>query len=80
MPGTIGGAFIVDYLGPKHTMVRFFFYGPSFTFNLTVLDILEDPRSGATGHHWFHHEWMLRPVKASHRSLCSYIRYLLKLR
>ena len=23
MPGTIGGAFVVDYLGPKYTMVRF---------------------------------------------------------
>jgi hypothetical protein len=23
MPGTIGGAFVVDYLGPKNTMVRF---------------------------------------------------------
>ena len=22
MPGTIGGAFVVDYLGPKYTMVR----------------------------------------------------------
>jgi len=24
MPGTIGGAFVVDYLGPKYTMVRLF--------------------------------------------------------
>jgi hypothetical protein len=28
MPGTIGGAFVVDYLGPKNTMVR----SPSATY------------------------------------------------
>ncbi len=78
MPGTIGGAFVVDYLGPKYTMVRFS-SGPSFNFNLMVLDILEDPRSGAAGHHWFHHERTLRPVEASHRRFRSDVRYLLEL-
>lgn len=69
MPGTIGGAFVVDYLGPKYTMVRF-----SSTDRLLTspngLGILEDHRSGAAGHHWLHHEWSLCPAEEAHRGLC----------
>jgi hypothetical protein len=39
MPGTVGGAFVVDYLGPKYTMVLFL-HDPPFNVNLTVLGTL----------------------------------------
>jgi len=62
MPGTIGGAFIVDYVGPKYTMVRIPSTVHLLTFNLTSC-VLEDSRSGVAGHHWFHHERSLRPTE-----------------
>lgn len=69
MPGTIGGAFVVDYLGPKYTMVRFSSTDHLLT-SLNGLGILEDHRSGAAGHHWLHHEWSLCPAEEAHRGLC----------
>lgn len=59
MPGTIGGAFVVDYLGPKYTMVRISSTGHLLTLPDGLVTTLEDHRPGAAGGLRFHHEWAL---------------------
>ena len=55
--GTIIGAFIVDYLGPKYTMVRLLvilgFHQQTF---------LVDPWSRVASHRRIFYEWLLCPV------------------
>lgn len=55
MPGTLGGAFIVDYLGPKYTMVN------PYSSHLCLTNSL-DPWPAVSGSHRFHHEWPLYTV------------------
>lgn len=55
MPGTLGGAFVVDYLGPKWTMVKPYVYHYCLSANVSSID------------HWsvvpsrnrLHYEWSL---------------------
>lgn len=78
MPGTIIGAFIVDYMGPKYTMVRIFCWN---AYQLRLTSVMRvDLRSHLPGCHRIHHERPLRPTHQPHRSLCRRLRYLPQLR
>jgi hypothetical protein len=68
MPGTLIGAFTVDYLGPKWTLV-----GPfpvqlyhSGCLRCVILDLRPRPPS----HYWVYHEWPLRTTLFKNRRLC----------
>ena len=65
MPGTIIGAFVVDLLGPKYTMVRH----PStyFAFLLDLKGRSPDCWSALSGRDWLHHERSLRTADGAHR-------------
>ena len=61
MPGTIGGAFVVDYLGPKYTMVSLLPPGREI-LGLMIL-IFADHRVIAASGGWISHERPLFPVR-----------------
>ena len=61
MPGTIGGAFVVDYLGPKYTMVSLLLPGREI-LGLMIL-IFADHRVIAASGGWISHERPLFPVR-----------------
>ena len=72
IPGTVGGAFIVDFFGPKWTMVSVV----SLSMWLMTLAewLVPDHRPPVSSCHWFHHEWPLQPPDQPHRGFrCGYI-------
>jgi len=61
MPGTIGGAFIVDYLGPKNTMVSI-----ATKITLSMVNSRVDTRVAFPSRDRVHHERGIRPVRLFH--------------
>ena len=64
IPGTLAGAFVVDYLGPKWTMV-----GPFVSHSKSYLELDADHRSPLASGHWLHHEWSLYEIDKPHRRI-----------
>ena len=61
MPGTLGGALIIDRLGPKYTMVS----KQDQVFELLKAPFSHDNldyRAALASRHRVHHEWGLRAV------------------